>query len=467
MSHSRRIGFRGDTRGPDEIFRSGFVTRKEDAPIIYDKGYAIDPNTAICFSWRMSVASIFPQKELSWRYTDDDTWIYVINVDVSESNLFDTHRRQVVNDAAVTKKFWYADEVAVKEVKAEDILFAVKVHRFRSGWQEDNDPTRNQMSEEKFAGMAFLEKLTLIQAEVNRLDELKVKALYRLTEIVPNPKVNPKLSQTLYNATKNFLEEELKSAENSKGYKVPLDVSGYLPSEPHLDDNAKAFRRLVKDNNDLIRACTLFPQGAETLINYLFKSVGEVKRVFYSPEKALKQPWYDLSVVLKAIPAHVDLILRSLFTNAVAAKEVFARYQDFTDLMYQLPELAPVILRYGMANHQLVDFLFKEKNNIEDIVRYLKKLDMRHSDIKEEGTLVAVYVAGLLKNDAELRRLIPDDEGLRKKCLECFTQEQADRLQKRWEEVRVQNKGGFPFFAEREDKSVDSVHVIKKRYGPV
>lgn len=162
MAGTRRTGFRGDSRSPDEIFITGFNSRDPASPITY--GGDIDQNKAVSLSWRMRAATYFPLPDLAKPDKKSDTWLYVVNIDISNANKDEvfslranTFTRTKENEPAIndTKndfvnihaiqvmdsmkhpenlgkhlpQLFYAEEIATKKIKPQDILFAVRCTR--------------------------------------------------------------------------------------------------------------------------------------------------------------------------------------------------------------------------------------------------------------------------------------------------------------------------------------------------
>ncbi|HSW68618.1 MAG TPA: hypothetical protein VLI69_00480 [Gammaproteobacteria bacterium] len=157
MANTRRIGFRGDTRHPNDIFRDGFLSRLPAHPITYhpDESYT-NKKTAVCFTWRLSASAYFPVDQPE----EKETWIYVLNIDLlraSSDDIFHSRLNNIKNgDEKISNentsdfanihgaqyldmakkgaspeinRLLFADEMAVKEIKSDDILFAVKCRR--------------------------------------------------------------------------------------------------------------------------------------------------------------------------------------------------------------------------------------------------------------------------------------------------------------------------------------------------
>ncbi len=162
-----RLGFRGDSRSPAEIFRSGFTARKPQDPITYEG----DSNSAaaVSLTWRLSAASYFPLNESS--APPEMTWIYFMSIDtashdskkdeiflsgvsqlkkqdhsdhknqpqnITDSSGSNIHGRQTLDattQGGAELSYLFAQEYAVKKVLSKDILFAVKCKRV---WNSEN-----------------------------------------------------------------------------------------------------------------------------------------------------------------------------------------------------------------------------------------------------------------------------------------------------------------------------------------
>lgn len=171
-----RIGFRGDSRPPQVIFEQGFTSRDAESDIYYrapeDYGHRnssvaggdTDPVSAVAVSWRLRPTTYFPVAPEPGASPVNELWIYVVDIDLSEasndeiftsaigsikegkSKVSDTpsafsytHGRQALDLIKKTSSSFrptspqvemlFADEFAVKEIKRENILFAVKCKR--------------------------------------------------------------------------------------------------------------------------------------------------------------------------------------------------------------------------------------------------------------------------------------------------------------------------------------------------
>ena len=136
-----RIAFRSDSRHPTQnrIFFLGFKCWRPQKKVSTAKAYRkrsdgtagdIDSQYAVCLSQRVSGAALFPfGKKIS-----EDTWMYMVFVPTGEE--FSTHNKQIADGIILAqtdpgKAWWplYAHEIAVKEVRRENIIAAVKCDR--------------------------------------------------------------------------------------------------------------------------------------------------------------------------------------------------------------------------------------------------------------------------------------------------------------------------------------------------
>jgi len=156
------IAFRGDDRDPKRIFITGFSRRAEAGPIDYRKDIQmpgsitalkpgdIQPESAVTFSRRVRVATMFPLKEGPGDPQVSLTWIYMVAVETQQ--IFNTHQKQVEdgldgltrwgeggNDiSAVAAKIllWplYAQEMAALRIPSSDIIAAIACRRTWRGF---------------------------------------------------------------------------------------------------------------------------------------------------------------------------------------------------------------------------------------------------------------------------------------------------------------------------------------------
>lgn len=274
MSNTRRVGFRGETRLPDEIFQKGFETKSGDskAPMKYSGDS--DPDYAVSVTWRLGAATYFPYKT-----EVKETWLYVVNIDLStakEDAIFNSRvnpTQEVVDKAAsetsnsfanihgaqvldvvqkrnpsdsrsyadIAKKLFFADEVAAKKIKPEDVLFAVRCPR---EWKSDD------ASE---GGTYKLEGKILVNPRANTTTAM-AKLAYELLEkeiamsekeAIPMPTPQSGFSVNEHAPVK---EEEIKKNEN-----VGLDLHDYASQTIFGDKKTKtdneAFDDLFKSDD--------------------------------------------------------------------------------------------------------------------------------------------------------------------------------------------------------------------------
>ena len=182
----RRICFRGDFRGPDEIFAKGFKSWKMGAQIRYrdykvkeainkkvhpamepllgmTKVGDIDPETAVCVTTDMDVASIFPIPEK--KFLNEYIWIYCVFVESGAP----TSTRQAMDavqalqdlktkppaNANDTKtrigKILYClhgKEMATKQIKPEHVLAAFKIKRRWNALTVTKNPMQKDPSQQ-------------------------------------------------------------------------------------------------------------------------------------------------------------------------------------------------------------------------------------------------------------------------------------------------------------------------------
>jgi hypothetical protein len=225
MANQRRIAFRGDSRGPDEIFRNqeGFASQKSGVPITYLGDVAQE--TAVCVSWRLGAAAYFPTP---YEKKGDSTWIYVVNVGLSDaksdeifasrakgmgdyrsknlsnksnSAFINTHGAQVL-DVMGSKSprktrgiagLLFAQEAAVKTVGQKDILFAVRCIR---KWNDEEDMGKG--------------------------------GSYKLIgSIVDNPHFDRStITQELFEMTRSLVNDAIEASKQAE-IKLPAAASGY------------------------------------------------------------------------------------------------------------------------------------------------------------------------------------------------------------------------------------------------
>jgi hypothetical protein len=152
------IAFRGDDREPRVIFITGFTRRTADGPILYrkdDRSFPgsitalkpgdIEPDSAVTFSRRMRVATMFPLREDSGDPAVSDTYIYMVAVEANK--IYNTHQKQVedglrgldqwgdwgntIDDMAARVLMWplYAQEMATINIPSTDIVAAMACRR--------------------------------------------------------------------------------------------------------------------------------------------------------------------------------------------------------------------------------------------------------------------------------------------------------------------------------------------------
>jgi len=245
-----RTGFRGDSRGPDVIFTDGFIPRFSVDDISYRTIGDLDATTAVAVSWRFRPTVYFP--------IEDPTqilWIYVVDIDLSQadqdkifhsaidvkrkkatdllidtpSSFFYTHGKQVLDamDKKITRRsnhcMLFADECAVKEIKRENILFAVQCTRtFNNPRFPDN------------GGVYVLGRD--LKTDPNGQD------------ILPNPN-RKNMSPERLEQIKQFLEYEI-NLSRTQEMKMPMESDGYHRSEPKIQQ--QIFNQLDQDISDQI-----------------------------------------------------------------------------------------------------------------------------------------------------------------------------------------------------------------------
>jgi len=265
-----RIAFRGDTRPPETIFSQGFVSRKPESDIIFHEEQDLESSSAVAVSWRLRPTSYFPIDNPS----TTQLWIYVDDIDLSEANndkifysaidaikrgqeqknflidsfgppllqyardskvvdqssstFFYTHGRQVLEsmvnpDGSSVKELFFADEFAVKEIKPENILFAVLCNRIFTNPQKVD-----------LGGTYKLGRN--IQTDPNGQD------------IISNPDMNKDIPQERLEQIKKFLQfeidlsrnQEMKMVSMSRGYQqssVSREYQESFQRQKSMDDS--------------------------------------------------------------------------------------------------------------------------------------------------------------------------------------------------------------------------------------
>ncbi|WP_308725400.1 hypothetical protein [Metapseudomonas otitidis] len=172
-----RLYYRGDSRLPDAIFRTGFQPRElHAAPLLAINTGDIATDSAVTFSSKPEIAGMFPL--LNAENREAITYLYLFNA----SEIFDTNRLQSHlsnNPKNTTDKehlvdMLAADEKAVahKGISGEQILCAWQIYRHWSGdtWQEgcnytimrmERNPAWNPSSSSHYADWQRSESRTI------------------------------------------------------------------------------------------------------------------------------------------------------------------------------------------------------------------------------------------------------------------------------------------------------------------
>jgi len=128
-----RLMFRGDTRGPDDIFHDGFAARLNTGLRYRNAQEDIDPTTAVAISFSPYVAANFPLPA-SWGpnafqdANNETCWVYALYVEEG-FNTMGTQSLNFVGGSQTAVTVLYAGEVATGAIPGNRVLACVRATR--------------------------------------------------------------------------------------------------------------------------------------------------------------------------------------------------------------------------------------------------------------------------------------------------------------------------------------------------